>query len=497
MTVTPEEPELPRFEMLGPVRAWRGDTELDLGPAKQRAVLITLLINANRPVPTERIVDAVWADEPPENGANVVQKYVAGLRRVLEPDRSPRSPGSLLTLTDAGYQLSVGPDRLDADVFHGLVRQAHAMLAAGRPADAGALLVRALGLWRGPALAGLSGALFDAARDRLTEGRASALEAWAGLQLRLGHHVPLAPRLAELVAEFPLREELRYQLMLALYRCGRQPEALAAFRAARQLFADEFGVEPGERLQELHRAILRADPALAGPVMAQPVAPLMPPPPPPAQSAQVRYWVIRVVALVVPVLTLGVGSWATVTIFAARRRSWKLGGVALGLLSLVVLFAYGMEADGPQEDPGPWADVGLLALIVAMVGGIAAGATISPRRADSEPDPSVVFALSQKVRRDQARQLVSHHPGIARELRIGRPDLPRAFDDGGLVDVNTAPEIVIASLPGIGPEAARRILDDRYHRGSLASVDELVTRNLIPRQVARALHDTLVAVPTQ
>src|SRR5262249_21122582 len=103
---------LPAFEILGPLRARRGDEDLELGPGKQRAVLAVLLVNANRPVASTQIVDAVWRDDPPENGANVVQKYVAGLRRILEPDRSRRAPGRVIALTDAGYVLSVEEDRL-------------------------------------------------------------------------------------------------------------------------------------------------------------------------------------------------------------------------------------------------------------------------------------------------------------------------------------------------------------------------------------------------
>jgi DNA-binding winged helix-turn-helix (wHTH) protein len=120
-----------RFEILGPLRAWREDTELDLGPGKQRAVLAVLLLNANRPTPTSRIIDAVWGDLPPENGVNVVQKYVAGLRRILEPGRSPRTPGQLLTWTEAGYTLHVPPGGLDTDVF----REHVALAARPTPPD--------------------------------------------------------------------------------------------------------------------------------------------------------------------------------------------------------------------------------------------------------------------------------------------------------------------------------------------------------------------------
>ena len=129
-----------RFDLLGPLRALHGQRELDLGPAKQRAVLAVLLLAANRPVPTSRIIDAVWGDEPPENGTNVVQKYVAGVRRVLEPERAPRAAGLLLTLTEAGYRLSVAPGNSDLDLFTSHVREARQLRGAGRLAEAAAEL---------------------------------------------------------------------------------------------------------------------------------------------------------------------------------------------------------------------------------------------------------------------------------------------------------------------------------------------------------------------
>ncbi|MEU8611931.1 helix-turn-helix domain-containing protein, partial [Actinoplanes sp. NPDC048791] len=135
MTGTPSDPAL-RFEILGDVRALRGTEEVDLGPAKQRAVLAVLLLNAGRPVPTHQIVDAVWGDEPPENGSNVVQKYVAGLRRMLEPDRSPRTPGELIALANGGYVLRVDAGALDADRFQAGLAQATTERKAGQLAEA-------------------------------------------------------------------------------------------------------------------------------------------------------------------------------------------------------------------------------------------------------------------------------------------------------------------------------------------------------------------------
>ncbi|MFD0817649.1 BTAD domain-containing putative transcriptional regulator, partial [Micromonospora zhanjiangensis] len=254
-----------RFEILGSLRAWRDGYELDLGPGKQRAVLAVLLLNPGRPVGTGQIIDAVWPDDPPANGPNVVQKYVAGLRRVLEPDRSPRTPGQLLTLTDAGYLLRIDPEAVDAERFERGVQRARAAFAAGRPAEAVAGFRAVLEMWRAEPLAGLSGSFFEATRVRLTEARATAVESLAETELALGRHHELIAELARPVAEFPVRERLRGLLMLALYRSGRQADALGAFREIRTLLADEYGLEPGRELQDLHQQILRSDPALAAP----------------------------------------------------------------------------------------------------------------------------------------------------------------------------------------------------------------------------------------
>ncbi|WP_346124639.1 AfsR/SARP family transcriptional regulator, partial [Micromonospora coerulea] len=259
----PPGPSQLRFEILGPQRAWYADRQLDLGPGKQRAVLAVLLLSAGRPVPTGQIVEAVWPDEPPANGPNVVQKYVAGLRRVLEPERSPRTPGQVLSLTDAGYLLRVAPESVDAVRFERGVHRARQRHAAGRTAEALAEVTAVLELWQGEPFTGFAGPVFDAARHRLVELRAVALETRAELGLETGRHRELVGELRELVTEFPVRERLRHQLMLALYRSGRQAEALAAYREFDDLLREEYGIEPGEALRELHRRILRSDPALA------------------------------------------------------------------------------------------------------------------------------------------------------------------------------------------------------------------------------------------
>jgi DNA-binding SARP family transcriptional activator len=513
---------LKRFEILGPVRAFDGVQELDLGPTKQRAVLAVLLLNANKPVSTTQIIDSVWQDDPPENGANVVQKYIAGLRRVLEPERSPRTPGQLLTFTPAGYVLTVPGGGLDADEFHERVRRSRAEWLDGRLAPAAAEMRSALALWRAEALAGLSGPVFDSARDRLTEARASALEAWAEIELEQGGHATLVPELARLVAEYPLREQLRYVQMLALYRSGRQAEALAAYRDARAYLSDEFGVEPGERLQQLHQRILRSDPALAPAedpsivVMAPasppipavalgsiPVSPPWAPPPPylahrpPPRPSSAQGWMVaaKIGAVALPVLSLGTLTWMVFLTYAVHRRSKLLGLVSAGYLLLAVTGCVIAGLTTEESESSGWFGFAMFAMMVATLGGsvhLALLSFVMPSRART--DPHHIVQIEQRARRQQALQLASQYPAVARELNIGRPDLPRVFDDGGLIDINAAPVEVLAGLPGMTSHLAQRIVAERQFRGGFTSIDDLVSRGAIPIDIANALREHAVAL---
>jgi DNA-binding SARP family transcriptional activator len=496
----PEDASPVSFEILGPLRAWRAGTELELGPGKQRAVLAVLLLNANRPTPTSRIIDAVWGDEPPENGVNVVQKYVAGLRRILEPGRSPRTPGQQLTWTEAGYTLNVTPGCLDAAAFRDRVASARTARSAGHPSDAAGHLQSALALCRDQALAGLRGPFFDAARDQLAEERAAAFEESAQIELDFGHHARLVPELGRLVAEFPVREQLRYLLMLALYRCGRQAEALAAYQDTRIFLTEEFGVEPGERLQQLHLAILRSDRALA-PGGEAPMVPVVPVPvaapvvAPPAPKARRRSLVVRMAAVAVPLLSFGTFSWAAIAFLAARRRSLALALAAAGYFLLVVVFGFA-TTDDPNSQ---WETVAVLALLLAMAGGAAHTAlllsgTRTGSRKGQPVDHDTLRSLELRIRRGQALTLLDHHPRIARELHIGRPDMARVFNDGGLVDVNAVPEHILAALPGVTVPQAQQIVARRRAVGGFASVDDLITDGLLPVPTVRALSDVLIVV---
>jgi DNA-binding SARP family transcriptional activator/Tfp pilus assembly protein PilF len=251
-----------RFGVLGSLRVWRGQTVADLGPVQQRVVLAVLALHAGRPIGLPQMINAVWGEASPRHAVNLIQRHVSGLRRVLEPGRAGHAPSGVLAWTESGYLLTVPAGALDLDVFESELSRARAARAAGRLGEAAEALHSALGLWRGPVCDGLSSPFLDAQRDRLAESRISVVEERIELDLATGDHADLIAELRDLVDGHPLRERLHGLLMLALYRAGRQADALAAFRDARHRLREELGVEPAAPLQRLHQQILTADPGL-------------------------------------------------------------------------------------------------------------------------------------------------------------------------------------------------------------------------------------------
>ncbi|MFI0410000.1 BTAD domain-containing putative transcriptional regulator [Actinomadura sp. 3N508] len=256
-----------RFGVLGPLAVWTDDGGLVPVPGlKVRALLADLLVNDGRPVPADRLIDDLWGDAPPGNPMGSLSAKVSQLRRVLE-DAEPGAR-ALVASRPAGYLLGAGEERVDALRFQALVGRAR---EAGEPKERAALLAEALGLWRGPAFADFADEPFTrAASARLEELRLTALEEHAEARLLLGEHGALAGELGAAVGEHPLRERLRAAHMLALYRAGRQSEALESFERHRTLVADELGLDPGAELADLQRAILRQDPGLSAPVPPAP-----------------------------------------------------------------------------------------------------------------------------------------------------------------------------------------------------------------------------------
>ena len=251
------------FGILGPLEVSRSGRAVPLGGPRQRAVLALLLLEANRVVSMDRLAEDVWGGHLPEGWVTTLQSYVFHLRRALEPDRARGAAGDILVTRDRGYLLRVDRDHLDAALFQDGFTAGRAALEAGRYAEAAHTLRQALGRWRSPVLADLADYAFTRPEAaRLEELRLAALEARIDADLTLGQHDALTAELEQLVAEHPLRERLHGQLMLALYRSGRQADALAAYRRVRELLTGELGIDPGGPLQHLHASVLAHDPAL-------------------------------------------------------------------------------------------------------------------------------------------------------------------------------------------------------------------------------------------
>jgi DNA-binding SARP family transcriptional activator len=269
------------FRILGPLDVLDDDGRpVPLPAAKPRALLLLLLLNRNRTVRTEVLVDQLWDERPPATATKTVQVYVSQLRKGLG-DRLQTRPG--------GYELRVGDDELDADRFERLT-------GAGE-------YRRALELWRGPALVDVRGEAFArSAAERLEESRLAALEDRIDADLDAGKHAALVGELEQLVEEHPLRERLRGQLMLALYRSGRQAEALDVYRRTRTLLADELGLDPSPELRELEQAILRQDDALRRERPAA-IPPAATPPP------RRRVWPLVAISVLLLAGIAGVGAY--------------------------------------------------------------------------------------------------------------------------------------------------------------------------------------------
>ena len=242
------------FRILGALEALEDGRPVDLGGSRQRALLAILLLHAPDVVSRDRLIDGLWGESAPDTAGTALQVYVSQLRKILGRETIATRAG--------GYSIPAGAGELDLDRFEQLVGDAWAQ----DPADAAETLREALALWRGTPLAEFESVTFAGAeRARLEEHRLNALERRIEADLALGRHDAVVPELGALVREHPLRERLRGQLMLALYRCGRQAEALDVYRTGRRLLDQELGLEPDDALQRLEKAILNHDPSLEAP----------------------------------------------------------------------------------------------------------------------------------------------------------------------------------------------------------------------------------------
>jgi DNA-binding SARP family transcriptional activator len=311
------------FRILGPLEVADDGEPLQLSGQKQRALLALLLLDVNRVVSTDRIVDALWGEAPPRTAATSLQNFVSQLRKLLGSD--------VLVTKPPGYQLRIAPEQLDLERFTRLVEESR----GEPPAERAAKLRRALALWRGRPLADLGFEAFAQQEiGRLEELRLAALEDRVDAELEAGRHSDLIGELEAFADEHPLRERLRSQLMLALYRSGRQAEALQIYHDTRRVLVDELGIEPSPSLQQLHGSILRQDPRLEG---GQPVAP--------AAEDRLKDVVETMLAgRLVPVLGADV---ADLTLQLAERFEYPANG---GALPQVAQYIAVMKGSGPLYD---------------------------------------------------------------------------------------------------------------------------------------------------
>jgi DNA-binding SARP family transcriptional activator len=257
-------PERLEFSLLGPLAVATEDGPVDLGAPKHRALLALLLLEPGRVVSVDRLIDQLWHGEPPAAATSTLQAYVSNLRRVLEPDRKAGAPAAVLVTRPPGYLLDIAPEQVDVARFERNISSAIDARELGRLDDAGVFLADALSLWRGQPLADVAYESWAQVEcERLKELHLAALETQLTVDLDRGRHTSVAVEAERLAKEYPVRERFRELLMVALYRSGRQADALRAYQDARDVLVEELGIEPGPALRQLEERILAQDPSLA------------------------------------------------------------------------------------------------------------------------------------------------------------------------------------------------------------------------------------------
>ncbi|RBQ17573.1 ATPase [Spongiactinospora rosea] len=389
------------FRVLGPVEAYDGDDELDLGGLRQRAVLARLLVARGQVVPVDSLLYDLWDDDAAKGAQSGLQVYISRLRRVLEPGRPRGGPNRLLVTVASGYALRVAPDQVDALRFEEMARTAGENLDADDPAAARARLTKALGLWRGTPYSDFADQPWaEAEVNRLTELRLVARERHADTGLRLGMPAETVPDLEALTAEHPLREEGWRLLALGLYRSGRQGDALAALRRARTILADELGIDPGPALRKLESDILAQSPdlELAGPPQRQgrqvpAVADTWPPRPtatppdlPPLEPEPFVGREAELARLVTAASRTGHFTVAVVSGDAGEGKSTLVRRLAMTLAADGWITAAGACPDSSATPPG-WAWVEILRTLVSGIGPGEYGQLLAPLLDDTAPAP--------------------------------------------------------------------------------------------------------------
>ncbi|MGW0805633.1 BTAD domain-containing putative transcriptional regulator [Nonomuraea sp. NPDC002799] len=502
------------FRVLGPVEAYEHDDELDLGGLRQRAVLARLLVARGQVVPVDTLLYDLWDDDAAKGAQSGLQVYISRLRRVLEPGRPRGGPNRLLVTVASGYALRVASDQVDALRFEQLVRAAGEHLEEGDPQSARGRLEKALGLWRGTPYSDFADqAWAEAEVNRLAELRLVARERHADTGLRLGMHAETVPDLEALTTEHPLREEGWRLLALGLYRCGRQGDALAALRRARNMLADELGIDPGPALRKLESDILAQSPELelalparpqraAAPVTdtwpPRPAAPVEPPPLEPepfvgrdAELARLTTAASRTGRFQVAIVAGVAGAGKTTLL---RQLEGRLGGDGW-------ITASGACPDSSATPPG-WAWVEILRALTGTTGAGEYAQLLAPLLDDAAPDPEE-DELSGGFRLHRA--VGGYLAGVARRapVLLTLEDLHWA-DDQTLALLRALPSLLATSRVLLVVTCRESELDDRQSdvlaalarlgplRVGLSGLDPKAVAELVKATCVRDIDDDAV-----
>ncbi|MFG1708374.1 BTAD domain-containing putative transcriptional regulator [Nonomuraea sp. M3C6] len=399
------------LHILGPLQATLHGRPLDLGSARQRAVIARLVAAGGQVVSTDRFIDDLWQGQPPPKALAALQVYVSNLRRVLEPDRPPRAPATVIVSAPPGYRLCLQEDAVDAWRLPGLIDTAGAALKRGEGAVAYDLLEHALGWWTGPAYGEFADDWAEVEASRLGELRLIAVEYRAEAALLLGRHAEVVPELRRHAAQNPLRENAVRLLALAHYRSGSQADALAVLRQAREHLADELGVDPGPVLRALEQDILRQSDSLHAPELVEQVQARPALRPQPALVGRARELAILRTEAEQPVHRTvwlggepGAGKSALAEAFAAELagRGWR---VAVGRCP---------EIDGDAPPAWAWSE------IVRQLA--AAGAPDEPARLAPLLHDGVAIQSQFQLARAVAGYLAAHAPLVVVLEDVHRAD---------------------------------------------------------------------------
>jgi len=443
-----DEPAV-RVSVLGPVRAWRGETELELGAPQRRAVLGLLAARANQAVSRDELIDGIWGDELPAQSVNALHVHISRLRAALEPGRAQRTSGQVLLASGRGYLLRLAPGQLDAELFAGRLAAARASSRAGDPAGAAAAFESALGLWQGAALDGIPGPWAEIVRAGLGEQRLTATEEHIDALLELGRAAEAGGMLTELARQHPLRERFTGQLMLALYRCGRQAEALTVFADARRVLVRDLGLEPGQELRSLHARILAGDPGLDAPAATRaapaPAPPAAPAPAPPTAPAPPAAWAQAQAPASGGVRADGVRPGGV------RPGGVRSGGVRPGGVRSGGDPSGGGGSDGGAEADGSAAAAAAAAADAGRTGGAGGRAAEVSRRPVPAQLPGDVAAFTGRDAELAALDsLLGRSPATAGPVVAPGSDGPTGPDAGHGAAV---PIMVLAGTAGVGKTA--------------------------------------------